>query len=85
MLLIPQKVGHLLLPSLDIRRNTPDETNNSLPQAKRVETTFEVDYKGRGKNVLVIPNLRETTTALEAEAMVGKSSLVDSQRRIAVD
>ncbi len=82
ILLIPQKTGHLLLPSIDIKCNGPEKTDISLPPAKKSEATFEVDHQIHAKSVLVMPNLRGTTTVLDSEGVGGRTSLVGSRKRV---
>ena len=80
VLLIPQRAGHLLLPSVEVKCNTPDGDNSrtALPKS---HIAYEVNYKSQAKSVLVMPNLRETTVSLDTESAAGRSLLVGSRRR----
>ena len=80
VLLIPQRAGHLLLPSVEVKCNTPDPDTNQRAVAKG-QLAFEVSYRSHAKSVLVIPNLQETTVSLDTEAAGGRSLLLDSQKR----
>jgi trafficking protein particle complex subunit 10 len=80
VLLIPQRAGHLLLPSVEVKCNTPDDDNSRTAPPKS-QIAYEVNYKSQAKSVLVMPNLRETTVSLDTESAAGRSLLVDSRRR----
>ena len=71
VLLIPQRAGHLLLPSVEVKAWTADN----------VEEVCEVDYKGHGKSVLVIPNLKETTVSLDSETSGSGSTPLRGRQR----
>jgi hypothetical protein len=80
VLLIPQRAGHLLLPPVEVKCNTPDgdSSRTMLPNS---QITFEVNYRSWAKSVLVTPGLRETTVSVDTESAGGRSLLVDSKRR----
>jgi hypothetical protein len=80
VLLIPQRAGNLLLPSVEVKCNTPDGNDGHTVLPKR-QIAYEVNYKSQAKSVLVIPNLCETTVSLDAEPAAGRSLLVDSRKR----
>lgn len=80
VLLIPQRAGNLLLPSVEVKRNTPGDDDSRTVLPKR-QIAYEVNYKSQAKSVLVIPNLCETTVSLDAESAAGRSLLVDSRKR----
>ena len=71
VLLIPQRAGHLLLPSVEVKAWTAD----------KVEEFCEVDYKAHGKSVLVIPNLKETTVSLDGGPSGSGSTLLRGRQR----
>ncbi|KGO72752.1 TRAPP II complex, TRAPPC10 [Penicillium italicum] len=95
VLLLPQKPGHLLLPSIEIRTFLPpapqlptsppaaDATGSMAPARRSIPC--EVDYRNHGETVLVLPDLKKTTVNLSAaggnHAAGGGSWLVDSERR----
>jgi len=80
VLLIPQRAGHLLLPAVEVKCNTPDGDNSrTAPPNGRI--AFEVNYRSHAKSVLVTPSLREITVSLDRESAGGRSPLVDSKRR----
>ena len=80
VLLIPQRAGHLLLPSIEVKCTTPEGDHSRTP-APKGQIAFEVTNQSRAKSVLVTPSLRGTTVSLDTEAAAGRSRLVDSQRR----
>jgi hypothetical protein len=80
VLLIPQRAGHLLLPSVEIKCHAVDGDNSRMV-APKDQIAFEVDYRSQAKSVLVIPDLRETTVSLDTETTGGRILLVDSQKR----
>ncbi|KAG0154912.1 TMEM1 family protein, putative [Penicillium digitatum] len=95
VLLLPQKPGYLLVPTLEIRTFLPsapqlrasppaaDATGSMAPARRSIPC--EVDYRSHGETVLVLPNLKKTTVNLSAaggnHAAGGGSWLVDSERR----
>jgi hypothetical protein len=95
VLLLPQKPGHLLLPSIEIRTffpsgpqlpTSPPATDAAaLAAPSRRSIPCEVDYRNHGETVLVLPDLKKTTVSLSAaggsHAPGGGSWLVDSERR----
>jgi hypothetical protein len=80
VLLIPQRAGNLLLPSVEVKCNRPDDDDSRTVLPKR-QIAYEVNYKCQAKSVLVIPNLCETAVSLDAESAAGRSLLVDSRKR----
>ncbi|KAJ5753030.1 hypothetical protein N7520_009947 [Penicillium odoratum] len=94
ILLLPQKPGHLLLPSLEIRTFAPSplqisktDSTTGAPAGptQRHPIPCEVDYRNHGETVLVLPDLRKTTVSLSASGSPGGASwLVDSERRAEV-
>ncbi|MCJ1403199.1 hypothetical protein MMC11_006422 [Xylographa trunciseda] len=86
VLLIPQRAGHLMFPSIEIKRlehhgEASPETVSPPPRGLDGAVACEVDYQSQGRSVLVVPNLSRTTVSLEAEAGGGGAWLVDSQSR----
>ncbi|MCJ1392713.1 hypothetical protein MMC18_005584 [Xylographa bjoerkii] len=86
VLLIPQRAGHLLFPSIEIQRVEKDGASSLAmrsPPSRGPDAgqTCEVDYQNQGSSVLVVPNLSSTTVGLEPEAGGGGAWLVDAQSR----
>jgi hypothetical protein len=88
VLLLPQKPGHLLLPSLEIRTFFPSgpqlpSTDPGTTVPPRRSIPCEVDYRNHSETVLVLPDLRKTTVTLSAAGghAGGGSWLIDSERR----
>jgi trafficking protein particle complex subunit 10 len=74
VLLLPQRAGHLMYPSLEIKCYVKD---------KNEEVHCEVDYQSVGMSVLVIAGLRSTTVAMDGEkegAGMGGSFIVGSEK-----
>jgi trafficking protein particle complex subunit 10 len=74
ILLLPQRLGHLMYPSLEIK---------CYIKGKDEEVHCEVDYQSVGISVLVIAGLRSTTVAIDGEkegAGVGGSFVVGSEK-----
>ena len=86
LLLIPQRAGHLLYPSLEIRHvdealGHEASTIASPSSTQQSPITSDVDYKNQGESIQVVPNLRSTTVSLESEGSMGGPWLVESQPR----
>lgn len=74
ILLLPQRAGHLIYPTLEIKCFVKD---------KEEEVTCEVDYQSVGMSMLVIAGLRSTTLAIDGEkegAGVGGSFVVGFEK-----
>ncbi|KAL1969346.1 hypothetical protein VTN77DRAFT_9539 [Rasamsonia byssochlamydoides] len=92
IMLLPQRAGHLLLPTIDIKTfvASPAATTNAAAapaggppgaaplQHQRRTIHSELDYRSHGETVLVLPDLKKTTVSLEP----GGLWLVDSESRI---
>ena len=67
ILLLPQRPGHLMYPSIDIRLMKSANVESEQPSQ---ETAFEpdihceVDYKSQGMSVLVVPAIASTTVGV---------------------
>ncbi|WEW55874.1 hypothetical protein PRK78_001308 [Emydomyces testavorans] len=84
LMLLPQRSGHLLLPSVEVKTFVPQEPQLE-PQLtfQRRPVFSEVDYRSHGVTVLVTPNLRKTTVSLEETGPSGSGPrLIDSEPRI---
>ncbi|MCJ1438305.1 hypothetical protein MMC27_007693 [Xylographa pallens] len=82
VLLIPQRAGHLLFPSIEVKRfEKQGDASGDVMSALDAAVTCEVDYQSQGRSVLVVPNLRSTTVGLEPEAGGRGAWLVDAQSR----
>jgi len=86
VLLIPQRAGHLMFPSLEVKRS--ERRGGSVPDLQSPQSqgpdaalSCEVDYQNQGRSVLVVSNLRRTTVGVEPAAGGGGAWLVDSQSR----
>ncbi|MCJ1384935.1 hypothetical protein MMC17_008053 [Xylographa soralifera] len=86
VLLIPQRAGHLMFPSIEVKRfekHGEAKVDPMSPPSRDPDTalTCEVDYQSQGSSVLVVPNLRSTTVGVEPEAGGRGAWLVDAQSR----
>lgn len=84
LLLLPQKTGHLIYPSVDITVSDFREGSNKMDghgDPKRPPHTSEVDYKNQSDSLLVISDLGSTTLSIDLEEAGTGAWLVDSQRR----
>lgn len=80
VMLLPQRPGHLLLPSLEIKTYVVESSGNK--RTSRSAVTSELDYRSHAHSVLVLPDLRSTTVSLEG---AGGSWLLDSDRRVHIN
>jgi hypothetical protein len=85
IMLLPQKAGHLLLPSLDIKTFVSQASDPDTLSPQRRQIPCEVDYRSHGETVLISPDLRKTTISLDGSGSSGSGSwLVGSERRVGV-
>ena len=74
LLLLPQRTGHLLYPSVEIRhspqRLQADEDGSGGRLSETAEETLscETDYKSQAKTILVVDGLQRTTVVVDHEA-----------------
>ena len=84
LLVLPQKTGHLVYPSVDITVSDFQDHSNKMGghgDPKRPPHTSEVDYKNQGDSLLVISDLGSTTISINLEDAVTGAWLIDSQCR----
>lgn len=84
LLLLPQKTGHLIYPSVDIVISDIHEGSNKIDghgDPKRPPHTSEVDYKNQSDTLLVISDLGSTTININLEDAGTGAWLMDSQYR----
>ena len=96
VMLLPQRPGCLLLPSVDVKAFTAGTegtgpADGSAGAATREPVTSEVDYKNHGETVIVTPDLGSTTVSLgtspgalssDGQGMGMAGWLVASERRV---
>jgi len=80
VMLLPQRPGHLLLPSLEVKSFALERTTSDKVSYSKTPVISEVDYRNHAHTILVLPDLRSTTVSLEGPG--GGSWLVDSERRV---
>ena len=84
IILLPQKTGHLLLPSVDVRPSRPHGSSEAS-EKKRASiiplSSCETDYRSQSKMVLVIPDLSSTTVSLDPHGSTSGAWLVESKSR----
>ena len=89
VLLLPQKSGHLLLPSIRIHPNAPrpqSRDGNEISGAADGSTQIscETDYLNQAESVMVVPDLSSTTVIVDPNDSTsgpGRAQWIDSQRR----
>lgn len=79
--ILPQRPGHLLLPTIEVKASILEKVESDVFPYKKTDLSCEVDYKSHASSVLVVPNLRETTVALDSEGSSRRSWLVSSRDR----
>lgn len=89
VLLLPQRSGHLLLPSIRIHPNAPrpqSSDGNEVGGAADSSTQIscETDYLNQAESVMVVPDLSSTTVILGRNDLTsgpGRAQCIDSQCR----
>ena len=82
-MLIPQRAGHLLYPTVEIRALAP-RSQDSQPEASRLVSPIgcETDYVNQGETLLVLPNMSGVTASLDSGGPAGGAWVVDSRARV---
>lgn len=88
VILLPQRTGHLLLPSIEVKFFKADTLKNGVLPMEGTKVPCEVDIKSLSKCVQVVSGLRETVVEVgvdeaqtQAQANEKKSWLVGSKGR----
>ncbi|KAL9122575.1 MAG: hypothetical protein Q9187_000868 [Circinaria calcarea] len=85
ILLIPQRPGYLLYPSIDIRPDEQHEYEQDMRSPsltpKPPPLTCEIDYRNHGESILVVPNVSSTTVSLEPDGHGGGAWLVEAETK----
>lgn len=86
LLLIPQRTGYLLYPSVEVMVAVPyrsTDSNTEQPASEKPSYSSETDYRSQSEALLVVPNLSSTTVSLDSShsSSVGGTWLVDSKFR----
>ena len=83
LLLIPQRTGHLLYPSVDI--TLPSRRDGSNPAGaqgggpRQALHTSEVDYRNQGDALLVVSDLASSTASISFDEAAPSAWLVESR------
>lgn len=82
-MLIPQRAGHLLYPTVEIRALAP-QIRDSRQEASRPTAPIgcETDYLNQGETLLVLPNMSSVTASLDSAGPAGGAWVVDSRARV---
>ena len=84
ILLLPQRTGHLMFPSIDIR---PLSSLRNLQQADdggdlaQSSISYETDYQHYSETILVVSDLSRTTVGIDLNSTTGAAWLVESKSR----
>jgi trafficking protein particle complex subunit 10 len=81
IMLVPQRPGQLLLPSVDIKCFTSERQSGEMARVKG-EEVCEVDYRSQATCVVVLADLAGTTVTLDSELSRKTVQLTDMRRRI---
>lgn len=82
LLLIPQRTGHLLYPSVEITGAVPCSSTHSTTEQMALEKpsfSSETDYRSQSEALLVVSNLSSTTVGLDSSHSIGGTWLVESK------
>ncbi|KAL8687628.1 MAG: hypothetical protein Q9224_005096 [Gallowayella concinna] len=84
IILLPQKTGHLLYPSVEVRVS---ETHGQGARSDEVEEAAdgavecEMNYVEQSESILIIPNLHSSTMSLDYRNAGGEAWLLESKGR----
>ncbi|KAI4258004.1 MAG: hypothetical protein LQ352_001394 [Teloschistes flavicans] len=85
MVLLPQRLGHLLYPSLEVRvAQVHDSTRGSRNSTDTMlgDVACELDYLNQAGGILIVPNLRTSTVSLDGNTDAGGGAwLAESKNR----
>lgn len=85
MVLLPQRLGHLLYPSLEVRvARVHDNGRGSRVSTDTVidDVAYELDYLNQADGILIVPNLSTSTVSLDGNTDAGGGAwLVESKTR----
>ena len=84
VLLLPQRTGHLLLPSVSIHPNLPRPPSRDEGEATAAADSLiscETDYVNQAESVLVVPDLSSTTVSHDLGGSAGGAWCIESQSR----
>ncbi|KAI4199656.1 MAG: hypothetical protein LQ350_004447 [Teloschistes chrysophthalmus] len=85
VVLLPQRVGHLLYPSLEVRvAQVQDRSRGSRDSTGTVidDVAHELNYLNQANGILIVPNLSTSTLSLEGNTDAGGGAwLVESKNR----
>ena len=76
IILLPQKSGHLLYPSVEIRAMRSAKSEGDEKAADE-QVRCEVDYLSQSESILIVPNLSSATVGLDG----GEAWLVETKSR----
>lgn len=81
-MLLPQRVGRLLYPSVDISKLSEiSDLARERKGSSKVPYVSETDYRNQGDTVLVVSNLSSTTVSLDPGNSISGAWLVESKSR----
>ncbi|KAL8690870.1 MAG: hypothetical protein Q9218_003784 [Villophora microphyllina] len=84
IILLPQRIGHLPYPSLEVRVTQGSEGNREtqdMTGTTNHDIACELDYLNQAESILIVPNLSTSTASLDANNAGGGAWLVESKSR----
>lgn len=84
ILLLPQRTGHLMFPSIDIHLSQPPHVSHRPDDREDSAESWiscETDYQHQSETILVVSGLSSTTVSVDPSSMVGGTWLVGSKSR----
>jgi trafficking protein particle complex subunit 10 len=72
VILLPQRTGHLLLPSIEVKCHIAETVKNGVMPKEGSRVSCEVDMKSLAQSVQVVSGLRETVVEIATDAENGQ-------------
>ena len=85
LLLIPQRLGSLLYPSVEIGCSHKGGQSEAREPSAAASISCETDYQNQADTILVVPDMMSTTVSLDPGSSVGGAWLIDTTNRSATN
>jgi len=82
VILLPQRTGHLLLPSIEVKCYKAETLNNGVVPLEGIRVPCEVDVKSLAQSVHVVSGLRETVVEVVVDAEAQGQATAEERSRL---